>query len=110
MKSAFALAAVLAFASPAVAQVAAPANATAGVDHSNMVMANGVGVVKSVDTKTNTVVIQHDPIAALKWPAMTMPFKAETPDVLKGVKAGQPVNFQVMQMGSVTTVTAIQAK
>ena len=109
MKTAFAFAAVMALAAPAFAH-AADANATAAVDHSNMVMANGVGVVKSVDLKANTVVIQHDPIAALNWPAMTMPFKAETPNVLKDVKAGQAVNFQVMQMGSATTVTSIQPK
>ena len=108
MKTAFALAAVLALAAPGIALAAA--NATAGADHASMVMANGVGVVKSVDAKAGTVVIQHDPIAALNWPAMTMPFKADSPDVLKGVKAGQAVNFQLMQMGNVTTVTSIQPK
>ena len=102
MKAAFALAAVLAF--------AAPAMSNAATDHAEMVMANGTGVVKSIDLKTNTVVIQHDPIPALKWPAMTMPFKGDTRDVLKNVKAGQKVNFQLMQMGSATTVTSIQAK
>ena len=107
MKTTFAIAAVMALAAPAFALAA---NATAPADHSNMVMANGTGVVKAVNAEANTVVIQHDPIAALKWPAMTMPFKAETPDVLKGVKAGQKVDFQVMQMGTVTTVTAIQPK
>ena len=71
MKTAFALAAVLALAAPAMALAA---DAAAGADHSSMIMASGVGVVKSVDAKAGTVVIQHDPIAALKWPAMTMSF------------------------------------
>ena len=105
MKTAFALAALLALATPALSHAA-----DAAADRSNMVMANGTGVVKSVDLKANTVVLQHDPIPALKWPAMTMPFKGETPDVLKGVKAGQKVDFQLMQMGSATTVTSIHAK
>ncbi len=105
MKPAFALAAILALAAPAMSHAAG-----AAADHSSMVMANGTGVVKSVDAKANTVVLQHDPIPALKWPAMTMQFKGDTPDVLKNVKAGQKVDFQLMQMGTVTTVTSIQAK
>lgn len=103
MRTVFALAALLTLTAPAMSHAAA-------ADHSSMVMANGTGVVKSVDLKANTVVIQHDPIPALKWPAMTMPFKGETPDVLKNVKAGQKVDFQVMQMGTATTVTSIQPK
>ncbi len=79
-------------------------------DHAAMVLADGEGVVKSVDAKAGTVTIQHAPIPALKWPAMTMPFKAAPPSILQTVKAGQAVRFKLMQMNGATTVTAIQPK
>lgn len=79
-------------------------------DHAAMVMADGEGVVKAVDAKAGTVTIQHAPIAALKWPAMTMPFKATPPSILQTVKSGQVVRFKLMQMSGATTVTEIQPK
>ena len=36
--------------------------------------------------------LQHGPIASLKWPAMTMTFKASA-TVLKSAKTGQKVKF-----------------
>jgi Cu(I)/Ag(I) efflux system protein CusF len=80
------------------------------MDHSAMVTADGEGVVKSVDAKAGTVTLQHAPIPALKWPAMTMPFKASPPSILQTVKVGQAVRFKLMQMNGATTVTAIQPK
>lgn len=79
-------------------------------DHAAMVVADGEGVVKSVDAKAGTVTLQHAPIPALKWPAMTMPFKASPPSILQSVKIGQAVRFKLMQMNGATTVTAIQPK
>jgi Cu(I)/Ag(I) efflux system protein CusF len=107
-------AAALALATPALAQTAPP-KATPGAAAPSagqpaMVMAEGAGVVKSVNAQTNTVTIEHDPIPALNWPAMTMAFKAAQPDLLTGVSAGQQVKFQLMQMGDGTTLTAIQKK
>ena len=58
----------------------------------------GTGVVQAVDTKAGTVTIHHGPIAALKWPAMTMTFKA-TPDVLKDAKKGSTVTFTLNAAG-----------
>lgn len=81
-----------------------------GMDHGSMVMAEGEGTVKSLDPKAGTVTIRHGPIAALKWPAMTMTFKASNPALLQGVSVGDSVKFQLMQMGGAITLTAIQAK
>ena len=57
--------------------------------------AAGVGVVKAVNAAAGTVTIAHEPIKALNWGAMVMPFKAADPAILKDVKVGQKVNFQI---------------
>jgi Cu(I)/Ag(I) efflux system protein CusF len=45
--------------------------------------AQGTGVVKAIDTDKGTITLQHQAIASIGWPAMTMTFKAGSPDVLK---------------------------
>ncbi|HUZ13882.1 MAG TPA: copper-binding protein [Caulobacteraceae bacterium] len=112
MKCALLTAMVLAAASPALAQGgsgstgAMPGAMTDGA----MVSADGAGVVKALDAGAGTVTIQHGPIAALKWPAMTMTFKAQPPSVLRDVHVGEKVAFRLMQMGGSTTLTSIRAK
>ena len=82
--------------------------AAQGADHSSMIMADGAGVVTAVDSKAGTVTIHCGPIAKLAWPAMTMALKASSPSLLQGVKVGQSVKFQVMQMGGAVQLTAIR--
>ena len=53
------------------------------------------GVVKAVDAARSTITLEHGPIAALGWPAMTMSFKAASPALLAGVKAGDRVEFEL---------------
>ncbi|WP_235209969.1 copper-binding protein [Sphingobium sp. Ant17] len=36
----------------------------------------GVGVITAIDAKANKLTIQHGPIPAVGWPAMTVAFKA----------------------------------
>jgi len=71
--------------------------------------ADGQGVIKAIDAKGGTVTLQHQPIPALKWPAMTMKFKA-APNVLKSFKVGQAVNFKLKPMGAAAEVVAMSAK
>lgn len=66
----------------------------------------GTGVVKGVNAKSGTVTLHHGPIAALKWPAMTMTFKASA-DVLKAAKSGQKVKFTLNPKGN--EIVALQA-
>ena len=104
----------LAMAVPALAQSAGHMNgmpgmsSTAGADQAPMTMAAGAGVVTAVDARAGTVTVHHGPISALNWPAMTMTFKATSPSVLKGVKVGQSVTFQLMKMGDAIQLTAIR--
>ena len=45
------------------------------------------GVV--VDVDADIVTLDHEPVPALKWPAMTMPFKLADRQLAKGLKKGQ---------------------
>lgn len=89
---------------------AAAAHAHEGHDHSAPApvagAAAGVGVVKAVNPAGGTVTIAHEPIKALNWGAMVMPFKVADPALLKNVKVGQKVNFQIKAQ----KIVAIQAQ
>lgn len=106
MKILLATAAVLAIGGPALAQQH-DMGAMAGMDMkaSAPAGAQGAGVIKALDLKAGSVTLQHGPIAALKWPAMTMAFKAD-PSLLKTVKVGQKVTFTV-KPGATPEVIAI---
>jgi Cu(I)/Ag(I) efflux system protein CusF len=112
MMKVFLGAVLAAIAAPAVA---APASSMGdmsnmGAGQAGMVTADATGVVQAVDSKAGTVTIHHGPIAALRWPAMVMTFKATPPSILQGIRAGQTVNFQVLRSGNATTVTSITPK
>ena len=64
----------------------------------------GTGVVKKIDAKSGSVTIAHDPIKALNWPAMTMPFKVADKALLAKVKVGAKVRFDLNGQ----TITAIR--
>ena len=70
--------------------------------------AQGVGVVKAIDTANGTITLQHEAIGAIHWPAMTMPFKVASPALLTSVKVGDKVQFTLQMAGMVGTVTAIK--
>ena len=106
MKLIFIAVSALAVAGSASAQVAHDMPAMSAADHAAMTPgAQGVGVIRKLDMKSGSVTLQHGPIAALSWPAMTMSFKAE-PGLLQGLKVGEKVNFMV-KPGATPEVTAI---
>jgi Cu(I)/Ag(I) efflux system periplasmic protein CusF len=96
MKFVLPLLAALALSAPAMAQDhgahasghAAPAAAPAKT-------VEGVGVVKSINPKAGTITIAHEPIKALSWGSMVMPFKVSDPAFLKTAKVGSKVRFQL---------------
>lgn len=69
--------------------------------------AEGQGVIKAVNASAGTVVIAHGPIAALKWPAMTMKFKVESAAVLRGVTVGKTVHFVLKNVGGKPVISQI---
>ncbi len=73
------------------APMTAPGAAPAPASH------HGVGNIKEMDWAHATVTIAHDPIASLNWPAMTMDFRARDPALLRPLKPGQKVDFEIVE-------------
>lgn len=62
------------------------------------------GTVQKVDPNAGIVNLSHGPIPSLNWPAMTMDFRVKDKALLKDVKPGQKVEFEVAQEGQSTFV------
>ena len=70
----------------------------------------GTGVVKAIDAKAGTITLQHGPIQAFGWPAMTMAFKASPALLAQKAKVGQTVDFDAKLQGTSAEVTALRPK
>jgi Cu(I)/Ag(I) efflux system membrane fusion protein len=55
------------------------------------------GTVKAIDAKSGSLSIAHGPVETLKWPAMTMNFKAANDALLAGLQAGAGVAFEFVE-------------
>jgi Cu(I)/Ag(I) efflux system membrane fusion protein len=64
------------------------------------------GVVVELDK--DSITLDHAPVPALKWPAMTMPFQWARPELAQGLKPGDRVEFSFRQQGDEHIVTRIQ--
>jgi Cu(I)/Ag(I) efflux system membrane fusion protein len=64
------------------------------------------GVVVELDP--DSITLDHAPVPALKWPAMTMPFQWAKPGLAQGLKPGDRVEFSFRQEGDEHIVTRIQ--
>lgn len=58
------------------------------------------GSIDAVDAASNTVSMNHEPIPALQWPAMTMEFGLSSPETVKGILPGEPVRFEFEDRGN----------
>jgi len=68
----------------------------------------GAGTVQKVDPAGGSVTIAHGPIESMKWPSMTMSFKAKDKKMLEGIKPGAKVEFEFVQQGSDYAITSIK--
>jgi Cu(I)/Ag(I) efflux system protein CusF len=68
----------------------------------------GVGVVTAIDAAGGTVSLDHEPIAAINWPAMSMQFTAEDPAMLQGLAVGDRVTFALKSARENTVLTSVQ--
>ena len=57
----------------------------------------GKGIVKKVDAAAGVVKLAHEPIPAIKWPAMTMDIKVQDARLLSGLKPEQKVDFGLVK-------------
>jgi Cu/Ag efflux protein CusF len=70
----------------------------------------GQGVVKKVDAKASQITLAHEAIASLEWPAMTMAFPVADAALLKGIKAGDKVSFELTMKDDQGVITALKRK
>lgn len=95
----------------AIPEAAEPATPAAGADgmqreSATATTASATGTVQAVDASAGTVTIDHGPVDALQWPAMTMTFQA--PDVdLGAIEKGDQVSFEFTSTGMDGTITSI---
>ncbi len=84
------------------AAMAAPAAVGTGATETRMVVAHadkpaGRGVVNTVDVAARKINMTHGPVAALKWPAMTMDFVVAPGLAIDGLKPGAKVGFTLVR-------------
>ncbi len=83
---------------------AAPAAAAAPATH------RGEGTVKALDPANASVTLAHESIASLKWPAMTMDFKVKDAALLRALKPGERIVFDLAgEPGGEYTIVGVQA-
>ena len=78
---------------------AGPAMSQAGETYS------GAGEVTAITA--DRVTISHGAVPKAGWPAMTMTFDAERPDLLAGLRQGDRVEFAFRKKGGGAVVTSI---
>lgn len=95
----------------ATPEAAAPAAGADGMDGmqrdpATATTASATGTVQAVDASAGTVTIDHGPVDALQWPAMTMTFQAPGVD-LAAIEKGDQVSFEFTSTGMDGTITSI---
>ncbi len=77
---------------PVEGPATAPAHPTTrGASH------HAEGTVGSINAQAGTINLSHGPVASLKWPAMTMEFKAANESLLQGLKPGSKVDVEFVE-------------
>lgn len=64
------------------------------------------GTVTAIDSAKDQVTLDHGAIAELEWPPMTMGFAAK-PELLKDIKVGDKVAFELDWDGKAGTITKL---
>ena len=98
-----------------IAGLSSPIIASANDSHSGMhgkmaASATQTHKVEGTFNQTNSngsVNITHGPVESLGWPGMTMDFQVKDKALLKGLKAGQKISFDIAKGASGYVITAI---
>lgn len=64
------------------------------------------GTVTAIDAEAGTITLDHGPVPAMEWPAMTMAFDA-TPEVRDEVAVGDTVTFEFEASDAGNQITSI---
>jgi Cu(I)/Ag(I) efflux system membrane fusion protein len=57
----------------------------------------GEGSIEAIDVANTTVTLAHGPITSLSWPAMVMDFKVPNSALLRTLKPGQEIVFEITE-------------
>ena len=68
----------------------------------------GTGIVRGVMADHGMLTLEHDPIEALGWPAMTMDFTVAKGVDIRGLKDGDRIRFTLKKDGDRWVITAIE--
>lgn len=68
----------------------------------------GIGVVEAVDRDKGTVTLNHEPIASLGWPAMTMDFAVGDKKLFGKLATGKKVEFQFVKQHNSYVITGVK--
>ena len=66
------------------------------------------GTVEKVDSAAGKITLDHERVPNLDMDAMSMVWKAQDPAMIKGLKAGDKVQFTAERVNGQLTVTKIQ--
>ena len=69
---------------------------------------HATGVVKRVDRNMGLVTPSHEPVKSLNWPAMTMGFLVQRPELFDRLAVGAKVEFDFVQGQKGYVVTAVK--
>ncbi|WP_247714917.1 copper-binding protein [Qipengyuania mesophila] len=71
--------------------------------------ASAEGTVTAIDPEAGTITIDHGPVPATEWPAMTMAFEANQ-QLRDDVKVGDEVSFEFRAGDEGSVITSIDKK
>lgn len=66
------------------------------------------GTVKKIDPKTGWVLMAHEPVNSMNWPAMTMSFKVKDKSLLDKLAIDKKVDFGFVKEGEDYLVTIVK--
>ncbi|MDP3797366.1 MAG: copper-binding protein [Polaromonas sp.] len=66
------------------------------------------GTVKKIDAKTGWVLMAHEPVNSMNWPAMTMSFKAKDKSLLDKLAVDKKVDFGFVKEGEDYLMTIVK--
>lgn len=68
--------------------------------------ASAEGTITAIDHEAGTITVDHGPVPAVEWPAMTMAFTADEP-LRQQVEVGDEVSFEFQTTASGGEITSI---
>ncbi len=106
-----ALAGALAAVAACSPEASAPAKDNMGAMGTSGAVAGPIrstGTVTAIDAAAGTISLDHQAIAAISWPAMSMQFRAENPAMLQGIAVGDQVTFELKSASEPQIVTMVE--